>query len=114
MGSPFAICNLQFAIEGNSNRKLQIANRQSLALLLFMLGVAADHAHDAFAADDLAVFTDSTNAGSYFHDCTFSTQTARASSRGLKNGRIGLYSRKKYYFQIRHEVRCRGRSKIAS
>jgi hypothetical protein len=103
----FAICNLRFAIE--LNRKSQIANRQFLALFLLVFRVAADHAHDAFAADDLAVFTDSTNAGSYFHDCTFSTQTARAGMRGLKNCRIGLYSRKKYYFQIRHEVRCRAR-----
>jgi len=60
----FAICNL------NSNRESQIANRQLLALLLLVLRVAADHAHDAFAADDLAVFTDSTNARSDFHGLT--------------------------------------------
>src|SRR4051794_13949271 len=29
----------------------------------------ADHPHDAFAADDLAVFANSTNACSDFHDC---------------------------------------------
>jgi hypothetical protein len=69
MSSPFAICDLQFAIG------IQIANRQSqignlLSLLLLVLGVGADHAHDAFAADDLAVLTDSTNAGSDFHGLT--------------------------------------------
>jgi len=31
---------------------------RALALPLFVLGVGADHAHDAFASDDLAVFTD--------------------------------------------------------
>src|SRR5687768_5768673 len=76
-----------------------------LTLLLLVLRIAANHAHDAFAADDLAVFTNSTDAGSYLHDCTF----ARCC---LKNCRIGLYSRKKYYFQFGHAVRCRGRPKF--
>tara|TARA_Y100000589_G_C27032733_1_gene579695 strand:+ start:103 stop:558 length:456 start_codon:yes stop_codon:yes gene_type:complete len=37
------------------------------ALTLFVLGVGADHADDAFTADDLAVFTDSFDAGANFH-----------------------------------------------
>jgi hypothetical protein len=32
-----------------------------------MLGVRADHPHDPLSADNLAVFTDSFNAASYFH-----------------------------------------------
>jgi hypothetical protein len=47
-------------------------NRQlatpSLSLLLLVLHVAADHANDALAPDDLAVLTDATNAASDFHD----------------------------------------------
>jgi hypothetical protein len=39
-------------------------------LLLFVLGVRADHAHDAFAAHDLAVLTDPSDAGAYFHGNT--------------------------------------------
>jgi hypothetical protein len=35
---------------------------------LLVLRVAADHAHDPLAADDLAVLTDATNAASHFHD----------------------------------------------
>jgi hypothetical protein len=38
-----------------------------LSLLLLVLYIGADHAHDTFAANDLAVFTDSTNACSDFH-----------------------------------------------
>jgi hypothetical protein len=34
---------------------------------LFVLGVFADHAHDAFAAHDLAVFTNPSDARSNFH-----------------------------------------------
>jgi hypothetical protein len=41
-----------------------------LSLLLFVLGVGADHAHGPLSADDLAVFTDSTNAGTDFHFIT--------------------------------------------
>jgi hypothetical protein len=40
----------------------------SSSLLLLVLGVRADHPNDAFAADDLAVFTDSLHARSHFHD----------------------------------------------
>jgi hypothetical protein len=35
-----------------------------------VLGVRADHAHDAFAAHDLAVLTDPSDAGAYFHGNT--------------------------------------------
>jgi hypothetical protein len=42
-----------------------------LSLLLFMFGGRADHPHDAFAANDLAVFTDSSDACSHLHDITF-------------------------------------------
>jgi hypothetical protein len=33
-----------------------------------MLNVGADHPHDAFAANDLAVFTNSADAAANFHD----------------------------------------------
>jgi hypothetical protein len=39
-----------------------------LTLPLLVAGVAANHENDASAADDLAVLTDSLNAGTYFHD----------------------------------------------
>jgi hypothetical protein len=39
-----------------------------LALLLLVLDVAADHPYDAFAADDLAVFTNTADAAANFHD----------------------------------------------
>jgi hypothetical protein len=38
-----------------------------LALPLLVLGVVADHPHDTFAADDLALVADLSNAGSDFH-----------------------------------------------
>src|SRR5215211_7543487 len=38
-----------------------------LLLALFMFGVAADHPHRSFAADDFAVLTDAFDAGSDFH-----------------------------------------------
>jgi hypothetical protein len=36
-------------------------------LALFVFGVAANHPHRAFTADDLAVLADAFDAGSYFH-----------------------------------------------
>ena len=39
-----------------------------LPLLLFMLGIGADHPDYPLAADNLAVFTDAPDTGSYFHD----------------------------------------------
>src|SRR5687768_5543606 len=39
-----------------------------LTLLLLVLRVGANHPHDAFAADDLAVFADPPDAASNFHD----------------------------------------------
>src|SRR5262245_56706975 len=39
-----------------------------LALALLVPGIAADHAHDAAAPHDLAVFADASNAGSDLHD----------------------------------------------
>jgi hypothetical protein len=38
-----------------------------LALSLLVLGVVANHPHDTFAADDLALVADLSNAGSDFH-----------------------------------------------
>jgi hypothetical protein len=48
----------------------QSATQNHLPLLLLVLRVGADHAHDPLAADDLAVFTNPTNAGSHFHGFT--------------------------------------------
>src|SRR5450432_3242737 len=42
--------------------------RHGLSLLLLVLHIRADHPHDAFAANDLAVFTDSSDACANFHD----------------------------------------------
>src|SRR5205809_3985006 len=43
-----------------------------LSLLLFVLRVGlADHSYDTFSADDLAAFTDSSDACSNFHDSLF-------------------------------------------
>jgi hypothetical protein len=39
----------------------------SLSLLLFVFGVAANHAHDALAANDLAVLTNTPDARPHFH-----------------------------------------------
>jgi hypothetical protein len=44
----------------------QLATLSSLPLLV--LGVRADHPHDALAADDLAILTDPLDAGSNLHD----------------------------------------------
>jgi hypothetical protein len=74
--------------DASINRKSAFGNRQFLALLLLVLGVCADHAHGALAADDLAVLTDSTDARSDLHD-------ARSPSTGGKSaqkGRIDFYS----------------------
>jgi hypothetical protein len=38
-----------------------------LSLSLLVLGVVANHPHDTFAADDLALVADLSNAGSDFH-----------------------------------------------
>ena len=53
-----------------SRFSLATSNQQLLSLLLFVLGVRADHAHDPFAAHDLAVLTDPSDAGAYFHGNT--------------------------------------------
>jgi hypothetical protein len=53
----------------------------SSSLFLFMLRVdLADDAYDALAPDDLAVFTDTTNACSDFHDCLFWSLDAKNAS----------------------------------
>jgi hypothetical protein len=53
--------------------KSQIRNLR-LALSLFVLRIRADHAHHAFAVDDLAVVAHLFNGSSYFHNpSTFST-----------------------------------------
>jgi hypothetical protein len=39
-----------------------------LTLFLFVFCVGADDPHDAFSADDLAVFTNTPDAASHFHD----------------------------------------------
>src|SRR5947209_16659178 len=44
-----------------------VANLTRLLLALFVFGVAANHPHCPFAADDLAVLTDAFDAGSNFH-----------------------------------------------
>src|SRR4051812_29084265 len=44
------------------------ATDNGLSLSLLVLGVRADHPHDALAADDLAVLTDAANACSDLHD----------------------------------------------
>jgi hypothetical protein len=46
----------------------QIQNPKWLPLTLFVLGVGADDPHHTLAADDLAVFTNPPDAGSYLHD----------------------------------------------
>src|SRR4051812_10779484 len=48
-------------------RRTSAAAKRELTLFLFVLCVGADHAHDAFATDDLAVLTDTTNGCSDFH-----------------------------------------------
>src|SRR5437762_9241773 len=81
----------------------EIRGMCGLSLLLLVLGVRADHAHHAFAAHDLAVLTNPSDAGAYFHDCTlltFTTQPACA-------GGIRLYSLKNRTSQARHTVRMR-------
>ncbi len=57
----------------------------SLPLLLLVLRVRADHPHDAFAADDLAVLTDPLHAATNFHGSVLRPVTDR---------RIGLYNPK--------------------
>jgi hypothetical protein len=84
--SPSAIWDLRFAIA--FNRKSAIANPQSSALLLLVFGVGADHAHDAFAAHDLAVLTNSLDARSHFHE------TPSALEKTRDAGGIHLYRRK--------------------
>jgi hypothetical protein len=50
-------------------KQLGVASRRGgLTLFLLVLDVAADDAHDAFAADDLAVFTNTADAAANFHD----------------------------------------------
>jgi hypothetical protein len=67
-----------------------------LSLLLLVLGVRADHPHDPLAADDLAVFTDSFNAASYFHGflsrlVTFMTgESSKLSENNLKFKGLGF------------------------
>src|SRR4051794_38763069 len=41
--------------------------QRPLTLLLLVLGVRADHAQDALAANDLAVLTNPSHAAAYFH-----------------------------------------------
>jgi hypothetical protein len=47
-----------------------------------MLGVRADDPHDAFAADDLAVFADPPDAASNFHDLSTSSLSKTGSATG--------------------------------
>jgi hypothetical protein len=49
---------------------------KSSSLLLFVFRGCTDHPHDALASDDLAVFTDSSDAGPDLHDITFSYSSA--------------------------------------
>jgi hypothetical protein len=54
-----------------------------LSLFLLMLGVGADDAHDSFAAHDLAVLTNPSDAGSDFHSGTFSTKNPAARGESI-------------------------------
>jgi hypothetical protein len=54
-----------------------------LTLALLMLGVDADHSHDSFALDDLALVANLLNTGPYFHSKTVrSLQTRRQARTG--------------------------------
>ena len=59
-----------------------------LSLFLFVFRVGADHAHDPLAANDLAVLTDTSDAGSDFH-CS---GTFRDLGHRLPTGESGLIS----------------------
>src|SRR4051794_6088641 len=48
--------------------RLMAGNWQQSTLLLLMFCIRADDPHDAFSADDLAVFADSPHACSNLHD----------------------------------------------
>jgi hypothetical protein len=48
------------------------------SLSLLVLGIRANHTHHALAADNLAVFTNTLNAGSNFHDRFFPASFAPA------------------------------------
>jgi hypothetical protein len=52
-----------------------------LSLFLLMFGVRADHPHDAFSPDDLAVFADTPDAATHFH--------VKSSCKAGPNRRIG-------------------------
>jgi hypothetical protein len=43
-------------------------SKRRLALALLVPGIAANHEHHAAAADDLAILTNSFDAGADFHD----------------------------------------------
>jgi len=51
-----------------------------LALLLFVLGVRADHAHNSLAADDLAVLTNASDTGADLHGFLSNSLVLRESS----------------------------------
>src|SRR5688572_17579683 len=73
-------------------------NRRRLTLLLLVLDVAANDPHDAFAADDFAVFADSSDAATHFHGrCSTSSAECKSfAGRGLSqfscSERIGDYT----------------------
>src|SRR3954447_18317536 len=69
---------LRVSLAGSVSRApLRVAAERRLTLLLLVLDVAADDAHDALAADDLAVFTNPANAAANFHGDTFLIDSCR-------------------------------------
>ena len=54
-----------------------------LTLLLFMLGVLADHHDAAFTLDDLALFTNGLYRGTYLHDGFLLLERPRATVNRL-------------------------------
>src|SRR4051812_47004827 len=68
--------NLRGSLAGFRRAPLWVAAKR-LTLLLLVLDVAADDAHDALAADDLAVLTNPANAATNFHDDTFLIDSCR-------------------------------------
>jgi hypothetical protein len=73
----------------------QLTTGNFLSLLLLVLCIRADDPHDAFAADDLAIFADPPDAASNFHGLIFLFSPNRPGDR-----RIGKYSVKSIKTQV--------------
>src|SRR4051812_34919908 len=90
MGSPkLPVASCQLPAKSRRSRCLSAAaadnwqTGNSLSLLLLVLRVGADDAHGAFAAHDLAVFTNPSDACSYLHDATSGDNGGAVSNRSL-------------------------------